>query len=176
MRRLSTVIPRSPAARAGLRTGHLVAELDGQPVEDPNAFDYRFATKPLSGQAHLTVFRGGREVKLGISLEAAPETPREETEIRARSPLRGAIVANLSPALAEELRLDYSSEDVVVIEVEDGSVAEGFGFRKGDIVVSINNAKIALIPDLLRAISQPVRLWRLTILRNGKEISAAFGG
>src|ERR1700745_704208 len=168
MRRLSTVIPRSPAARAGLRTGGLVAELDGARGEGPHALDYRFATKPLSGQAHLTVFRGGREVKLGISLEAAPETPREETEIRARSTLRGAIVANLSPALAWELRLDYGTEGVVVIEVEDGSVAEGFGFRKGDIVVSVNNAKIVMMQDLLRAISQPARLWRLTIVRNGK--------
>jgi Do/DeqQ family serine protease len=173
---VSTVIPRSPAARAGLRSGDLVVELDGQPIDDPNAFDYRFATKPLNGQAHLTIFRGGREVKLGISLESAPEMPREETEIRARSPLRGAIVANFSPALAEELRLDYGTEGVVVIEVEDDSVAEGFGFRKGDIVVSVNNAKIAMMQDLLRAISQPVRLWRLTIVRNGKEISAVFGG
>ncbi len=64
----------------------------------------------------------------------------------------------------------------MVIEVENGSVAEGFGFLKGDIVVSVNNAKIAIMRDLLRAISQPVRLWRLTILRNGKEISAVFGG
>jgi hypothetical protein len=43
-------------------------------------------------------------------------------------------------------------------------------------VVSINNAKIAMMQDLLRAISQPARLWRLTIVRNGKEISAVFGG
>jgi Do/DeqQ family serine protease len=173
---VSSVIPRSPAARAGLRIGDLIVELDGQTIDDPNAFDYRFATKPLSGHAQVTIFRGGREVKLGIPLEMAPETPREETEITARSPLLGAVVANLSPALAEELRIDYSTGGVVVIEVENGSVAEGFGFLKGDIVVSVNNAKIAIMRDLLRAISQPVRLWRLTILRNGKEISAVFGG
>jgi Do/DeqQ family serine protease len=173
---VSSVIPRSPAARAGLRIGDLVVELDGQSIDDPNAFDYRFATKPLSGHAQVTIFRGGREVKLGIPLEMAPETPREETQITARSPLLGAVVANLSPALAEELRIDYSTEGVVVIEVENGSVAQGFGFLKGDIVVSVNNAKIAIMRDLLRAITQPVRLWRLTVLRNGKEISAVFGG
>ena len=159
-----------------MRIGDLVVELDGQTIDDPNAFDYRFATKPLSGHAQVTIFRGGREVKLGIPLETAPETPREETEITARSPLLGAVLANLSPAPAEELRIDYSTEGVVVIEVENGSVVQGFGFLKGDIVVSVNNAKIAIMRDLLRAISQPVRLWRLTILRSGKEISAVFGG
>ena len=173
---VSTISPRSPAARSGLRTGDLIIEVDGQPIDDPNAFDYRFATKPLGGQAQVAVMRGGREVKIGIPLEMAPETPREETVIKVRSPLLGARVANLSPALAEELRLDYSTEGVVVTEVENGSASQSFGFQKGDIVVSVNNAKIAIIEDLLRAISQPVRLWRLTILRGGQEISAVFGG
>jgi Do/DeqQ family serine protease len=173
---VNTISPRSPAARSGLRTGDLITEVDGQPIDDPNAFDYRFATKPLGGQAQVAVVRGGREVKIGIPLEMAPETPREETVIKLRSPLLGARVANLSPALAEELRLDYSTEGVVVIEVESGSVSQSFGFQKGDIVVSVNNVRIAIMEDLLRAISQPVRLWRLTIMRAGQEISAVFGG
>ena len=43
-------------------------------------------------------------------------------------------------------------------------------------MVSVNNEKIATMKDLLRATSQPSRLWRLTILRGGQEISAVFGG
>ena len=170
------ITAKSPAARAGLRTGDLIVEVDGQPVDDPNAFDYRFATKPLGGQAQIGVIRGGREAKLAIPLETAPETPREETVIKARSPLLGAKVANLSPALAEELRLDSAAQGVAVTAVENGSVAQSFGFQKGDIVVSVNNEKIATMKDLLRATGQPSRLWRLTILRGGQEISAVFGG
>jgi Do/DeqQ family serine protease len=173
---VSSITARSPAARAGLRTGDLVVEVDGQPVDDPNAFDYRFATKPVGGQAQIAVIRGGREAKLTIPLETAPETPREETVIKARSPLLGAKVANLSPALAEELRLDSAAEGVAVTEVENGSVAQSFGFQKGDIVVSVNNEKIATMKDLLRATGQPSRVWRLTIQRGGQEISAVFGG
>jgi Do/DeqQ family serine protease len=173
---VNTISPRSPAARSGLRTGDLIIEVDGQPIDDPNAFDYRFATKPLGGEARVAVMRGGREVKIGIPLEMAPETPREETVIKVRSPLLGARVANLSPALAEELRLDYSTEGVVVTDVENGSASQSLGFQRGDIVVSVNSARIATMEDLLRAISQPVRLWRLTIQRGGQEISAVFGG
>jgi len=173
---VNTISPRSPAARSGLRTGDLIIEVDGQPIDDPNAFDYRFATKPLGGEARVAVMRGGREVKIGIPLEMAPETPREETVIKVRSPLLGARVANLSPALAEELRLDYSTEGVVVTDVENGSASQSFGFQRADIVVSVNSARIATMEDLLRAISQPVRLWRLTIQRGGQEISAVFGG
>src|SRR5262249_56080708 len=60
----------SPAARAGLRTGDLIVTVDTQPVEDPNAFDYRFATKPLGGQAQIVVVRNGRETKLIVALQS----------------------------------------------------------------------------------------------------------
>src|SRR5499427_7320393 len=173
---VSSVVTRSPAARAGLRTGDLVVSVDGQEVDDVNAFDYRFATKPLGGQTHIGVMRGGREIKLAVALESAPETPRDEALIKARSPLLGAKVATLSPALADELRLDTESKGVVVTDVENGSTAQSFGLQKGDIVLAVNNAKIETTQDLLRALSQSSRLWRLTIQRGGQQISAVFSG
>src|SRR5579871_5371574 len=60
---VSSIAARSPAGRAGLHTGDLIVSVDGQGVEDPNAFDYRFATKALGGQAQLDVMRGGRNIK-----------------------------------------------------------------------------------------------------------------
>ncbi len=173
---VSSVVPKSPAARAGLRTGDLVVSVDGQAVDDANAFDYRFATKPLGGHAQVGVMRGGKEMKVAVALETAPETPREETVIKSRSPLLGAKVANLSPAVADELRLDSEAKGVVVTEVESGSMAQNFGLQKGDIVLAVNNAKIETTQDLVRAVSQPARLWRLTIQRGGQQISAVVGG
>src|SRR5262252_8768181 len=173
---VSSVVARSPAARAGMRTGDLVVSVDGQEVDDVNAFDYRFATKPLGGQANLDVMRGGREVRLAVALESAPEISREETLIKARSPFLGAKVANLSPALADELRMDIDTKGVVVTDVENGSTAQSFGLQKGDVVLSVNNARIQTTQDLVRALSQPSRLWRLTIQRGGQQISAVFSG
>src|SRR5215831_2791762 len=173
---VSSVMARSPAAHAGMRTGDLVVSVDGQTVDDVNAFDYRFATKPLGGQADIDVMRGGREVKLAVPLETAPETPREEIVIKARSPFFGAKVANLSPALAEELRLETEAKGVVVTDVQDGSTAQTFGLQKGDIVLAVNNAKIETTQDLVRVVGQPSRLWRLTIQRGGQQISAVVGG
>jgi Do/DeqQ family serine protease len=173
---VSSVAARSPAGRAGMRTGDVVVSVDGQDIDDANAFDYRFATKPLGGVAQIGVLRGGREVRLAVALESAPDIEREETLIKARSPLLGAKVANLSPALADQLRMDLDSKGVVVTEVENGSTAQSFGLQKGDIVLSLNNAKIESTQDLVRALSQPSRLWRLTIQRGGQQISAVFSG
>src|SRR5205085_10089932 len=148
------------------KTGDLIVAIDGQLVDDPNAFDYRFATKPLGGTAQLGVLRGGKETTLKVTLETAPETPRDEIVIRSRSPFMGVKIANVSPALAEELRLDPSTEGVVVLEVTDGSVAQNLGFQRGDVIASVNDEKIARTRDLER-VAKDGRRWNITIVRGG---------
>jgi S1-C subfamily serine protease len=166
----------APAARAGLRVGDVIVSVDGQQVDDPNAFNYRFTTRSLGGHAELGIVRRGREVKASVALETAPDLPREEVLIRVRSPFLGATVANLSPALADEMRIPSSAEGVVVVEVADGAPAQNFGFQRGDIIVSVNNQKIAKTRDLDRIARAGSRLWRVTIQRGGQTISAVFSG
>ena len=173
---VASVVANSPGARAGLKTGDVIVSIDNQTVDDPNAFDYRFATRTLGGQAQLGVIRGGKETKLAIALQTAPETPRQEITIASRSPFMGSKVANVSPALADELRLDPSATGVVIIDIADGSVAQSLGFQKGDLVLTVNNTKIEKTGDLDRIAREQSRAWRVTIQRNGQQMSVVFGG
>jgi Do/DeqQ family serine protease len=173
---VASVTPMSPAARAGLKTSDLIVAIDAQPVEDANAFDYRFATKAIGGSARLGVIRGGKEVALSVVLEAAPDTPHEELVIASPSPFQGARVSNLSPALAENLRLDPSTQGVVIVDIAAGSPAQSLGFQRGDLVLSVNNAKIAKTRDLERVAGQQSRRWSITIVRGGQQVSVELRG
>ena len=173
---VASLIADGPAAHAGIKTGDLIVSIDGTTVDDANAFDYRFATKPLGGTAQVGLLRQGREVVASVRLQSAPDTPREEIEIRSRSPFLGVTVANLSPALADELRLDPQSRGVVIVGVADGSEAQSIGFQRGDIVVSVNNQKIGKSADLDRVAHAGGRLWRVTIQRGNQQISVTFSG
>jgi Do/DeqQ family serine protease len=173
---VADVAPGGPAAQAGLKAGDVIIAVDNQPVDDPNAFDYRFATKPLGGTATLGLLRAGNELSVKVALRTAPSTPRDEITIRSRSPFSGAKVANLSPALADELQLQNADEGVVVVDVDNGSYASNLGFRRGDIIVSVNGAAIAKTHDLERATEQPSRSWQIVIRRGGQQISAVFNG
>jgi Do/DeqQ family serine protease len=173
---VANVAAGGPAGRAGIKTGDVITAIDGTVVDDPNSFDYRFATKPLGGSAQVTLLRQGREMTVAVGLQTAPESPRNEVEIQARSPFTGAKVANLSPALADELRLDTAAQGVVITSVADGSTAQTIGFRKGDIVLSVNNQKIEKSADLDRVTRAGGRAWRVTINRAGQEISVMFSG
>src|SRR6267154_2099248 len=173
---VASVVANSPAARAGLKSSDLITAIDGQPTEDPNAFDYRFATHPLGGTSQIDVQRGGKPVKLTVPLEAAPDTGRDEIVITSRSPFQGAKVANISPAVADELHLDANTEGVVVIDLADDATAASVGFQKGDIIVAVNNQKIAKTSDLEKATRESARLWRIIVVRGGQQINVTLGG
>jgi Do/DeqQ family serine protease len=173
---IANVAPGSPAARASLKPGDLIVSVDGQNVEDPNAFDYRFATKPLGGTARLGIVRGGREQTVTVALQIAPEMPREEIVIRSRSPFSGVKIANLSPALVNELQVRNAEEGVVVVDVDNGSYASNLGFQRGDVIQEVNGERITRTHDLERLSKTQNRAWRIVIVRNGQKISAVFGG
>jgi Do/DeqQ family serine protease len=173
---VANVAADGPAAKAGIKTGDLIVTIDGVAVEDPNAFDYRFATKPIGGAAKVGLIRQGKDVVVSIALQSLPDTPRNEVQIKGQSPFLGATVANLSPALADELRLDPQTEGVVITAVADGSAAQSVGFQKGDIVVTVNSQKISKSSDLERVANGNSRQWRITIQRGGQQISVVFSG
>jgi len=173
---IANVTPDSPAARASLKPGDLIVSVDGQNVEDPNAFDYRFATKPPGGTARLGIVRGGREQTVTVALQIAPEMPREEIVIRSRSPFSGVKIANLSPALVDELQVRNAEEGVVIVDVDNGSYASNLGFQRGDVIQEVNGERITRTQDLERLSKAQNRAWRIVIVRNGQKISAVFGG
>src|SRR6478736_3406356 len=173
---VANVVANSPAGRAGLKSSDLITAIDGQAIDDPNAFDYRFATRPLGGTAQIDVQRAGKTVKLTVPLETAPDNGRDEIVLTARSPFQGATVANISPALADELHLDSSTEGVVVTGLADDGTAAGVGFQKGDIILAVNNQKIAKTSDLDKASKVSSRLWRIVVVRGGQHINVTLGG
>ncbi len=173
---VANVTPGGPAGRAGLKTSDLIVAIDGQSIEDPNAFDYRFATKAIGGSARLGVVRAGKDLAVSVALEAVPDTPRDEIVIGSASPFQGSKVSNVSPALAEDLRLDPSTQGVVILDVANGSPAQRLGFQRGDLVLTVNNARIAKTGDLQRIAGQQSRLWRITIMRGGQQMSVELRG
>ena len=154
----------------------IITAVDGQPVEDPNAFDYRFATHPLGGSSQIDVIRGGKALKLSVALETAPDRDRDEITLAGRSPFQGATVSNISPAVADELHLDADTEGVVVTELSEDSTAANVGFQKGDIILAVNNKKISTTGDLDKVTREQSRLWRITLLRGGQQINVTLGG
>ncbi len=169
--------PGGPAEAAGLRRGDLILAVNDDMVNDLATFAYRFAIQGVGGTASFTVWRNGRQLVFPVDLVAAPEDPpRDLRRLQGPSPLAGALVGNLSPALSEELGMEIDGEGVVVVEVATRSPARSLGLMPGDIVVSINDRDVVTTADAERLTGAPQRLWRLTFNRGGRLLSTVVGG
>ena len=71
---------------------------------------------------------------------------------------------------------DDTREGVVVLDVAERSTAARFGVRRGDIVVGLNDAKIASVDQLAGILAVPTGTWRLSVERGGKIFSLDIQG
>jgi serine protease Do len=175
---VAEVAPGSPAARAGIRRGDVITAIDGRPVEDAEALRFRVATQPPRGSTQVTVLRNGRPTALTLPLEPPPENPpRQATLLRGPHALAGAVVGNLSPALADELGLDLLERGVVVIEVREGSPAARVGLRPGDVILHIAGTEVGSVSAVLSVLERRrPGPFRMAIRREGRVMEATLAG
>ncbi|MEO1656893.1 MAG: DegQ family serine endoprotease [Pseudomonadota bacterium] len=150
---ISQVYPGGPADLAGLKESDVVLAFDGQEVLTEQALRYRPATKEEGDRVELTYLREGNERTARVRLAYPPETPdKDETLLQGRHQLSGATVANLSPALAEELGRNPFEEGVIVLRVEQNSVARRYRLRPGAIILAIDDRDVESVSDVERAL------------------------
>ena len=167
---VNDVYKGGPAALAGLRAGDVILKIDGRDVSDAESLRYRIATKPLNGKADLAVYRQGKELDLTIALTAPPESvPRDTTRLQGSSPLTGATVTNLSPAVAEELGTNSFEKGVVVTEVAADTPAANLGVKPGDVVLRVNGIETHTVAELSAALRKETGTWQLS-LRRGERV------
>lgn len=166
-----------PAAQAGLKSGDVVTAINDREVDDPEGMRFRLATLGPGADARLTLLRNGAERVLTVHLIAPPETPaREVTEVGGANPFTGSVIANLNPALAEEIGISSNASGVVVLKIKRGSIAHRLRIEPGDIILRINEVPVANVADARRALSGNASSWVLTIERDGEKMSMQVGG
>ena len=77
-------------------------------------------------------------------------------------------MANLSPALADDIGMSLLTSGVVVLETLQSGAANRFGFRRGDILLEINGDDIKSVTQLKKLVTREVARWAVSILRDGK--------
>jgi serine protease Do len=166
------VAPDSPGEQAGLRVGDVIIALDGEVLADPVDLRYRLATKPLGSTVALSVLRDEHMATLTMKLVAPPEDPpRDETELTGRQPLSGSVVANLNPALAEELEKPYAPDQVVVTAIKRTGLAARVGIEPGDLIREINGHRVRRVEDILPLVRETSSRWRIVVIRDGRAIT-----
>ncbi|MCB1385998.1 MAG: DegQ family serine endoprotease [Nitratireductor sp.] len=169
---VSSVYPDGPADRAGLKSGDVIIGINRKVLMNDDELGYRLDTIGIGGEAELVVVSGRDRRVVSLRLEPAPETtPRRATKLDEEAVLGGATIANLSPAVAQEVGLPGSGKGVVVLGVEQYSRAAANGVQKGDMVREINGSEVESVDEVVKAVSrQSRRGWQVVLERGGRRI------
>ncbi len=112
-----------------------------------------------------------------MALIGPPETPpRDTTPLRGSNPLAGATIANLSPALADELGIEGQLRGVIVLEVRQGSPASRLRLVRGDIVLKVNDRDITAVKQLESLLGERAGNWRISVRRGREVLSVVVSG
>ncbi len=162
--------PDSPLVKAGLKRGDVIVGFDGRVIENAQEFGFRVGTVKIGESRIVEYRRADEDLETRMEMIAAPETtPREEFTIAGNLPFDGMTVANLSPAVAEEVGLAAEAKGVTVTDVGKGA-AQRF-FKKGDILLLVNKQPILTVADVRSAITDDSGRWAIGLDRGGKKLA-----
>lgn len=167
----------SPAIKGGLKTGDVIISVDGREILNPEDFRYRVNSLAVGAVVEFVAMRNGQRRILRIQMISAPESPpRNETLVSGRNPVAGARIANISPAVADEMGLQGIEKGVVVVSVTSGTLAARVGLSARDILLEINDRTVSDVAQALGFLEGASRGWRLKIRRGGNEVTMFLGG
>lgn len=131
--------PGSPASRANVRRGDIVASVDGRGVKDAQQLFEMLEGMTAGQKIRLELVRDGTIFQTQATAEELP-------------PSMVKTIANRKLGLGLELAEAQSAFEI--IDVDAGSAAEQMGLRPGDFVLGINGVALRSDEDLRRAISR----------------------
>jgi serine protease Do len=181
---ITRVDENSPAEKAGLHTGDVILEYNGQQVEGIEQFSRMVRETPAGREAKLGVFRNGANqtimAKIG-SRRPAPLAPFDlgnlsvripdipHTFLGWRSSLLGVEAESLEGQLAEFFGV---KEGVLVRSVIQGSAADKAGMKAGDVITRVDDSKVASSNDVTsRLRSNRGKPVPIVVLRDHKEVT-----
>lgn len=161
-----------PAEQAGLTVGDVVLSVQGVRADNIDVLGYRLSTAGIGNTVTLDIARNGKDSKLPVKLTKEPEAkPQQKQTIKGDNPFEGAVVEEITPVMADKMRLREGSRGVIVTDVIANSQAARLGLRQRDIIRGINGNPIRTINDLVTALNNGRGLaWRLEVERNGALI------
>ncbi len=157
---VTEVQPNSPAAAAGLRPQDVVVEFGGLKINSVRQLQATAARAPIGDKLPLVVLRDGKRVELQVTLR---EQPANYGEPQTRSVTSeggehsgtydrlGLQVEPLTGDVARELGVSGDA-GVVIVAVEEGSVADEAGLAPGMTIVQVGRQTVKSVAEFENAV------------------------
>jgi serine protease Do len=168
---IDDVTAKSPADKAGLRTGDIVIGFNGHPVSDANQLRNAVAAQKPNSKVDIEVIRDGKPVMLKVSVGLLKDDIRHESIYPESEPndALGVSVDEISPELRNQFKIPNDEHGLVISGVDPGSLAANAGIRSGDLLLAVGSQSVETLKDYRKACRDLdlARGVRLQIKRDG---------
>jgi serine protease Do len=154
---VSQVTPDSPAAKAGLKSGDVIDQLDGHKVLDSSSLQIAVSQRKPGQKVELGVIRNGQPITVSATVGEyhQPGTQVAENEGGQGSGNTGKLglaVDDLNSDARQQLNVPADVHGAAIANVRPGSPAEDAGLQPGDVVLEVNRKPVASAEQFASAV------------------------
>jgi serine protease Do len=163
------VSPGSPADKAGLKSGDVITQVNGQPIEGASQLKLRVAESLPGSKVQLTVNRSGETKSFDVTLSNLPDNKVAKTDDQSGNgkteALAGVGVADLDQNTRAQLNIPAQVQGAIITEVSPDSAAYQAGLRTGDVITELNRKPVKSAQDAIADTEKPsgnqtlVKVW-----------------
>jgi serine protease Do len=164
---VSNVAPDSAAAAAGLKSGDVITEVNGEPVLRSGSLSSLIGMSAPGEHVKLKVWREGAERTIEAKLGG---TEKEGKQVADAGNVgeHGALGLSLRPLTRDEKRESKIDAGLVVEDV--GGAAERAGIVAGDVLLAINGKTVQSVEQVKSVMAGKPKSVALLVQREGEKI------
>jgi serine protease Do len=166
---VSAVEDDSPAAKAGVKAGDVILNVNGHDIDRVGGLPTEIAKMKPGSKAELLVWRDGKQRTIDVSVEEMQEKQQTRTANRQEQGDETARLGIAVRPLTREEKQQVETSGTLVVEEVSGAAAVA-GVQPGDIILGVNGKPVASMQDLRGAVKQKQSTVALLIERGNAQL------
>ncbi|HUQ21289.1 MAG TPA: trypsin-like peptidase domain-containing protein [Gemmatimonadaceae bacterium] len=166
---VSSVVPGSPADRAGIKPGDVLVQSRQRALHNPYDWEAERLELRVGEDVPLVIRRGDQDLKLNVRVADLPEVNAPKVTV-----LKEIQLVTLTPAIRAERNIRRVSG--ALVQSVSQRVAEQLGIQAGDVILQVNRVPIADAQSAARALDYYAGRSAIVMYleRNGQVFTTEF--
>ncbi|ENG0950958.1 serine endoprotease DegP [Yersinia enterocolitica] len=156
---ISQVLPKSAAAKAGIKAGDVIVSMNGKAINSFAGFRAEIGTLPVGSKMTLGLLRDGKPVNVEVTLEQSSQTQVDSGNLYIG--IEGAELSNSDVNGKKGVKVD---------SVKPGTAAARIGLKKGDVIMGVNQQPVQNLGELRKILDTKPSVLALSIQRGDTSL------